>query len=45
MALYLVDGVVCLAGTVLANGHCDVALFIPAQLSSQLVVNMITGGR
>eukprot|EP00435_Cladocopium_sp_Y103_P021242 s2413_g5.t1 len=41
--LYFFDGVICLGGTVLANGHCDVSLFIPAQLSSQLVVNMITG--
>lgn len=41
--LYFLDGVICLGGTVLANGHCDVSLFIPAQLSSQLVVNMITG--
>jgi len=42
-AAYFLDGIICLGATVLANGHCDVSLFIPAQLSSQLVINMITG--
>jgi len=42
-AVYLVDGSVCMASTLLANAQCDVSIYIPAQLSSQLVINMITG--
>ncbi|CAJ1406720.1 unnamed protein product [Effrenium voratum] len=41
--VYFLDGVLCMAGTVMANAQCDVAIFVPLQLSSQLVVNMITG--
>jgi len=41
--IYFLDGCLVMGSTVLANAHCDVALFIPAQLSSQLVINMITG--
>jgi len=41
--IYFVDGCLVMMSTVVANARCDVALFIPAQLSSQLVVNMITG--
>lgn len=42
-AVYFVDGTVCMAFTLLANAQCDVSIYIPAQLSSQLVINMITG--
>merc|ERR1712012_21803 len=28
---------------VLANSQCDVSVFVPAQLSSQLIINMFTG--
>merc|ERR1712061_353296 len=41
--LYFVDGVTLMLFTVLANAKCDVSIFVPAQLSSQLVINMITG--
>lgn len=41
--LYFIDGIFNLSFTVLANKHCDVAVYIPLQLSSQLVVNMFTG--
>ena len=43
ICLYFLDGIFCMGFTVLANAQCDVAIFIPAQLSSQLVLNMITG--
>jgi len=43
VCLYFLDGIFCMAFTVLANAQCDVAIFIPAQLSSQLVLNMLTG--
>eukprot|EP00928_Gymnodinium_smaydae_P098906 TRINITY_DN9308_c1_g5_i1.p1 TRINITY_DN9308_c1_g5~~TRINITY_DN9308_c1_g5_i1.p1 ORF type:complete len:566 (+),score=99.72 TRINITY_DN9308_c1_g5_i1:159-1700(+) len=43
VGLYFVDGLVLLYFTVFASANCDVSLFIPAQLASQLVVNMLTG--
>ncbi|CAE7262157.1 unnamed protein product, partial [Symbiodinium pilosum] len=43
ICLYFLDGVFCMGFTVLANAKCDVAIYIPAQLSLQLVVNMVTG--
>jgi len=42
-AVYFVDGTVCMGATLLANAQCDVSIYIPAQLSSQLVINMVTG--
>lgn len=43
VAIYFVDGVLLMGFTVVANAQCDVSLYIPAQLASQLVINMITG--
>ncbi|CAE8624289.1 unnamed protein product [Polarella glacialis] len=43
MVLYFVDGIIVMGLTVLANAKTDVSVFIPAQLSSQLIFNMITG--
>lgn len=43
MLSYLCIGVVCLVYTMIATANCDVSIFIPLQLSSQLVLNMITG--
>mmetsp|Transcript_2170 Transcript_2170/g.5015 ORF Transcript_2170/g.5015 Transcript_2170/m.5015 type:complete len:564 (-) Transcript_2170:113-1804(-) len=43
VGLYFLDGVVLMGFTLLANAQCDVSIYIPAQLSSQLVINMITG--
>ena len=43
ICLYFLDGVFCMTFTVLANAQCDVAIYVPAQLSSQLIVNMLTG--
>eukprot|EP00929_Paragymnodinium_shiwhaense_P101453 TRINITY_DN64554_c0_g1_i1.p1 TRINITY_DN64554_c0_g1~~TRINITY_DN64554_c0_g1_i1.p1 ORF type:complete len:505 (-),score=112.81 TRINITY_DN64554_c0_g1_i1:249-1763(-) len=40
---YFLDGVVCLGFTILASSACDVSLYVPAQLSSQLAINMFTG--
>eukprot|EP00928_Gymnodinium_smaydae_P045532 TRINITY_DN30349_c0_g1_i1.p1 TRINITY_DN30349_c0_g1~~TRINITY_DN30349_c0_g1_i1.p1 ORF type:complete len:373 (-),score=79.65 TRINITY_DN30349_c0_g1_i1:88-1206(-) len=41
--LYLCGLCVCLVVTVYAAGVCDVSIYIPAQLASQLVINMLTG--
>jgi len=41
--LYFLDGLLCMFFTVQANQRCDVSLYIPAQLSTQLVINMFTG--
>lgn len=43
VAAYMVDGLLCLGFTLVATANCDVSIFIPAQLSSQLILNMITG--
>jgi len=43
LAIYFVDGVVLMGFTLVANAQCDVSLYIPLQLSSQLVINMFTG--
>lgn len=40
---YFFVGVGCMAMSLIANAVCDVSIYIPAQLSSQLVLNMITG--
>jgi len=43
VGIYFIDGFVLMKFTVWANKYCDVSIFIPAQLSSQLVINMGTG--
>eukprot|EP00927_Polykrikos_kofoidii_P053700 TRINITY_DN48266_c0_g1_i1.p1 TRINITY_DN48266_c0_g1~~TRINITY_DN48266_c0_g1_i1.p1 ORF type:complete len:513 (-),score=77.04 TRINITY_DN48266_c0_g1_i1:49-1482(-) len=43
IAIYFVDGLACMGFTLLANAGCDVSIYIPLQLSSQLLINMATG--
>lgn len=43
IACYFIDGVLVMGFTLLASSRCDVSIFIPAQLTSQLVFNMLTG--
>lgn len=41
--LYILDGVICMTFTLKGNAETDVSLYVPAQLASQLVINMFTG--
>jgi len=43
IAVYFGVGSILMFFTVLANAHTDVSFYIPAQLSSQLIINMVTG--
>jgi hypothetical protein len=43
LVIYFIDGCIMMFFTVMANAGCDVSIYIPLQLSSQLVINMGTG--